>query len=68
MGFAVSSMLAFALAGGKDYPVAFTGDGSFMMNPQILIDGVQHGLRGMIVCLITGVWGLLPVCSTLNMT
>ena len=44
MGFAVSSMLAFALAGGKDYPVAFTGDGSFMMNPQILIDGVQHGL------------------------
>ena len=29
--------------------MAFTGDGSFMMNPQILIDGVQHGLRGMIV-------------------
>lgn len=49
MGFAVSSMLAFALAGGKDYPMAFTGDGSFMMNPQILIDAVQHGLRGMIV-------------------
>lgn len=49
MGFAVSSMLAFALAGGKDYPVAFTGDGSFMMNPQILIDGVQYGLKGMIV-------------------
>lgn len=49
MGFAVSSALAFALAGGKDYPVAFTGDGSFMMNPQILIDAVEHGLRGMIV-------------------
>lgn len=49
MGFAVSSMLAFALAGGKDYPMAFTGDGSFMMNPQILIDAVQHGLKGMIV-------------------
>ena len=49
MGFAVSSMLAFALAGGKDYPMAFTGDGSFMMNPQILIDAVQYGLRGMIV-------------------
>lgn len=49
MGFAVSSMLAFALAGGKDYPVAFTGDGSFMMNPQILIDAVEHGLKGMIV-------------------
>lgn len=49
MGFAVSSMLAFALRGGKDYPMAFTGDGSFMMNPQILIDAVQHGLKGMIV-------------------
>lgn len=49
MGFAVSSMLAFALAGGKDYPMAFTGDGSFMMNPQILIDAVQHGLKGMII-------------------
>ena len=49
MGFAVSSMLAFALAGNQDYPMAFTGDGSFMMNPQILIDAVQHGLRGMIV-------------------
>lgn len=49
MGFAVSSMLAFALQGGKDYPVAYTGDGSFMMNPQILIDAVQYGLKGMIV-------------------
>ncbi len=49
MGFAVSSTLAFALAGGKEYPVAFTGDGSFIMNPQILIDAVEHGLKGMIV-------------------
>lgn len=49
MGFAVSSMLAFALQGGEDYPVAYTGDGSFMMNPQILIDAVQYGLKGMIV-------------------
>ncbi len=49
MGFAVSSMLAFALQGGKDYPIAYTGDGSFMMNPQILIDAVQYGLKGMIV-------------------
>ncbi len=49
MGFASSSILAFALAGNKDYPIAFTGDGSFMMNPQILIDAVQHGLKGMIV-------------------
>ena len=49
MGFAVSSILAFALAGNRDYPMAFTGDGSFMMNPQVLIDAVQHGLKGMIV-------------------
>jgi len=49
MGFAVSSMLAFALAGKNDYPIAFTGDGSFMMNPQILIDAVEYGLKGMIV-------------------
>lgn len=49
MGFAVSSMLACALAGGKEYPMAFTGDGSFMMNPQILIDAVQYGLKGMIM-------------------
>src|SRR5690606_25056322 len=31
------------------YMIAFSGDGSFMMNPQILIDGVTHGVRGMIV-------------------
>lgn len=49
MGFAGSSMLAYAIAGNKDYPIAFTGDGSFMMNPQILIDGAQYGLKGMIV-------------------
>ncbi|XCP85512.1 thiamine pyrophosphate-dependent enzyme [Roseburia hominis] len=49
MGFAVSSTLAFALAGGRDYPIAFSGDGSFMMNPQVLIDGAQYGLKGMIV-------------------
>ena len=30
------------------YGVAFTGDGSFMMNPQVLIDAVEHGVRGMI--------------------
>ncbi|MGN1141294.1 MAG: thiamine pyrophosphate-dependent enzyme, partial [Oliverpabstia sp.] len=49
MGFASCSILAFALAGNKDYPIAFTGDGSFMMNPQILIDAVQYGLKGMVV-------------------
>jgi 3D-(3,5/4)-trihydroxycyclohexane-1,2-dione acylhydrolase (decyclizing) len=49
MGFAVSATLASALADSPRYPIAFTGDGSFMMNPQVLIDAVQHRLRGMIV-------------------
>ncbi|MGD0725377.1 MAG: thiamine pyrophosphate-dependent enzyme [Spirochaetia bacterium] len=49
MGFAVSGILCTAFAEKPHYPIAFTGDGSFMMNPQILIDAVQHRLRGMIV-------------------
>ena len=49
MGFAASALLASALADQPRYGIAFCGDGSFMMNPQILIDGVEHGLRGMIV-------------------
>lgn len=49
MGFATSGILASAIADAPDYVIAFTGDGSFMMNPQALIDGVEHGLRGMIV-------------------
>jgi 3D-(3,5/4)-trihydroxycyclohexane-1,2-dione acylhydrolase (decyclizing) len=49
MGFAPSALLAAALAENPRYSVAFCGDGSFMMNPQILIDGVEHGVRGMIV-------------------
>jgi 3D-(3,5/4)-trihydroxycyclohexane-1,2-dione acylhydrolase (decyclizing) len=49
MGFAVSALLASAIADEPRYGVAFSGDGSFMMNPQILIDGVEHGARGMIV-------------------
>lgn len=49
MGFAVSALLASALAEDGRYSVAFTGDGSFMMNPQILIDGVEHGVHGTIV-------------------
>ena len=38
MGFAVSALLASAMADKPRYSIAFTGDGSFMMNPQILID------------------------------
>ena len=49
MGFAASGLLAGALADRPRYAIAFCGDGSFMMNPQILIDGVAHGLKGMVV-------------------
>jgi 3D-(3,5/4)-trihydroxycyclohexane-1,2-dione acylhydrolase (decyclizing) len=49
MGFAVSGLLASAVADKPRYGIAFTGDGSFMMNPQVLIDAVEHKLRGMIV-------------------
>jgi 3D-(3,5/4)-trihydroxycyclohexane-1,2-dione acylhydrolase (decyclizing) len=49
MGFAVSALLAGAAADKQHYAMAFTGDGSFMMNPQILIDGIEHRVRGMIV-------------------
>jgi len=49
MGFAASALLAAALADQPRYGIAFSGDGSFMMNPQILIDAVEHRVRGMIV-------------------
>ena len=49
MGFAVSALLATALAKAPFYGVAFTGDGSFTMNPQVLIDGAAHGARGCIL-------------------
>jgi 3D-(3,5/4)-trihydroxycyclohexane-1,2-dione acylhydrolase (decyclizing) len=49
MGFASSALLAAAAAPTPRYAIAFTGDGSFMMNPQILIDAVEHGVRGMLV-------------------
>ena len=49
MGFAVSALLSGAMAATPRYAVAFTGDGSFMMSPQVLVDAVQHGARGMIV-------------------
>ncbi len=51
MGFAVSALLATALASTPFYGVALTGDGSFTMQPQILIDGVMHGAKGCIVLL-----------------
>jgi 3D-(3,5/4)-trihydroxycyclohexane-1,2-dione acylhydrolase (decyclizing) len=49
MGFSASGLLASGIAEKPRYTIAFCGDGSFMMNPQILIDGVEHGVRGTIV-------------------
>ena len=49
MGFSVSSVLATALTDKPFYALAHTGDGSFTMNPQILIDGAQHGAKGTIL-------------------
>jgi len=51
MGFAVSALLASALAPRPFYGLAITGDGSFTMNPQILIDGVEHAATGCILLL-----------------
>lgn len=49
MGFATSAVLATALSDSEWKAVALTGDGSFTMNPQVLIDGVQHGANGVVV-------------------
>ena len=49
MGFATCALIAAGLAELPRYGIAFTGDGSFMMNPQALISAVEHGARGMIV-------------------
>jgi 3D-(3,5/4)-trihydroxycyclohexane-1,2-dione acylhydrolase (decyclizing) len=51
MGFAVSALLAGAIAKKPFYGLAFSGDGSFTMNPQILLDGIEHGVQGCILLL-----------------
>ena len=51
MGFAVSALLSTAMTEKPFYGLAITGDGSFMMNPQILIDGVHHSVSGCILLL-----------------
>jgi 3D-(3,5/4)-trihydroxycyclohexane-1,2-dione acylhydrolase (decyclizing) len=51
MGFATSATLATALSAEPWQAVAVTGDGSFTMNPQVLIDGVEHGANAVIVIL-----------------
>lgn len=49
MGFAASALLATALTQKAFYGLAFSGDGSFTMNPQILQDGAEHGAQGCIL-------------------
>lgn len=51
MGFAASAVLAGGISNEKFYAVAVTGDGSFVMNPQILIDAVHTKTSGCIVVL-----------------
>ena len=51
MGFAVSSLVASAIADKPRYCIAVSGDGAFWMNPQVLTDGIEHRVRGMIVLL-----------------
>ncbi len=51
MGFATSAILAGGVAEEPFYAVALTGDGSFVMNPQALIDAVHTRTRGAIVVL-----------------
>ena len=49
MGFAGSAVLASGLSDSDFYPLAITGDGSFMMNPQVLIDAIEHHAKGCIL-------------------
>ena len=49
MGFAASALLATAVSERAFYGLAFSGDGSFTMCPQILIGGVEHGAKGCIL-------------------
>ena len=51
MGFAASALLSTALSEKPFYGLALCGDGSFVMNPQILIDGIEHDVKGCIVVL-----------------
>ncbi len=54
MGFAVSALLATGAASKPFYGLALTGDGSFTMNPQILIDGIEHKANGCLLLLDNG--------------
>lgn len=51
MGFAASGLLATAVHDDGSPVVAVVGDGSFTMNPQVLIDAVAIGAYGCVVVL-----------------
>lgn len=51
MGWAASALLSTGIAEKPFYGLAICGDGSFTMNPQILIDGMQHNAKGCILIL-----------------
>ena len=51
MGFSGSALLATGITDKPFYGLAFTGDGSFIMNPAILVDGTLHGANGCILLL-----------------
>jgi 3D-(3,5/4)-trihydroxycyclohexane-1,2-dione acylhydrolase (decyclizing) len=59
MGFAVSALLATGVADKPFYGLALTGDGSFTMSPQILIDGIEHGATGCVLLLDNGRMGAI---------
>jgi 3D-(3,5/4)-trihydroxycyclohexane-1,2-dione acylhydrolase (decyclizing) len=59
MGFAVSALLATGIAAHPFYALALSGDGSFSMNPQILIDGAEHGARSCMLILDNGRMGAI---------
>jgi 3D-(3,5/4)-trihydroxycyclohexane-1,2-dione acylhydrolase (decyclizing) len=59
MGFATSALLASGVASQPFYALALSGDGSFTMNPQILVDGVEHGARGCILLMDNGRMGAI---------
>lgn len=64
MGFAVSALLATGISDKPFYGLALTGDGSFTMNPQILIDGAEHGTHGCILLLDNGRMGAISGLQT----
>lgn len=51
MGFAASALIASGIADDPRYGIAVTGDGSFWMNPQVLINAAEHRARGCLVVL-----------------